>query len=375
MLVRFSTLQNEEIRKERHSSTEVVSRVPEIMYESFRCLQNPRKFTIFEQLCLKGSATTKDLEALSGSTLGYVNDTLRELDQLKLAKYEGKASPYTIPGRKIIREGDLEETFKCYSATEHGRLIHTLCKAYDSEKPLANLSNALDPKDVVESFAKLEKDDLSLMLNKFRDMYYLGALLISLRYQEEASASSNTLSSCLYGRLYPQEIDQLMKNYSSQSGLVLIEHSELGPVERILHSLGHFFKGRFSTDRWASFSRASYSLTPEGERVAEKLADQFSPEDLGVDREYLQDEFLEVEEGTLTSKIVTRVLIVGGLVGFVAWALIQPATTLSALVGKLAFAFLGIAAMGMTIRGIWNRMILRREQKLQDKREDSRPQT
>src|SRR2546426_611846 len=91
---------------------------------------------------------------------------------------------------------------------------------------------------------------------------------------------------------YPKEIDQLMKNYSSQSGLVLIEQSELGPIARLLHSLGHSFKGRLGTDRWASFSRASYSLTTEGERVAEKLADQFSPEDLGVDREYLQDEYL-----------------------------------------------------------------------------------
>jgi len=357
----------------RQSSIEVVSSVPEIMYESFRCLQNPRKFTIFEQLCLKGRVTTKDLEASSGSTLGYVNDALRELDQLKLARYEGKASPITIHGRKLVREGDLEETFKCYSATEHGRLIHTLCKAYDSEKPLANLSSALDPKDVVESFAKLEKEDLSLMLDKFRDMYYLGALLISLRYQEESSASSNTLSSCLYGRLYPKEIDQLMKNYSSQSGLVLIEQSELGPIARLLHSLGHSFKGRLGTDRWASFSRASYSLTTEGERVAEKLADQFSPEDLGVDREYLQDEYLEVEEGTLTSKIFTRVLIVAGLGGFVALVLTQPAATLDALLGKLAFAFLAIAAMGITVRGIWNRMILRREQNLQDKREDVRP--
>ena len=61
--------------------------------------------------------------------------------------------------------------------------------------------------------------------------------------------------------------------------------------------------------------------------------------------------------------------------GFVALVLTQPTPTLSALVGKLAFAFLGIAAMGMTIRGIWNRMILRSEQKIQDKREDSGTQT
>ncbi len=349
---------------ERQSSTEVVTKVPEIMYESFRCLQNPRKFAIFEQLCLKGNATTKDLEASSGSTLGYVNDTLRELDQLKLAKYEGKAPPSTILGRKIIREGDLEETFKCYSATEHGRLIHTLCKAYDSEKPLANLSNALDPKDVVESFAKLEKDDLSLMLNKFRDMYCLGALLMSLHYQKDASASSNTLSSCLYGRLYPKEVDQLMKNYSGQSGLVLVEHSEPGPVERILDSIGQFFKGKLGTTRWASFSKVSYSLTPEGERVADKLADQFYPDDLGVDREYLHDEYLEVEEGALTSKIVKQVLILSGLAAILLLLLLQSAATPSAMTGKVAFAGIVIVAMGLTIHGLWNRLILRRQQKL-----------
>jgi hypothetical protein len=315
---------------------------------------------------LRGTATTKDIEASSGSTLGYVNDTLRELDQLKLARYEGKASPSTIPGRKIIREGDLEETFKSYSATEHGRLIHTLCKAYDSEKPLANLSNALDPKDVVESFAKLEKEDLSLMLNKFRDMYYLGALLISLHYQKEASASSNTLSSCLYGRLYPQEVDQLMKNYSGQSSLVLIEHSELGPIERILDSVGQFLKGKLGTARWASFSRVSYSLTPEGERVADKLADQFYPDDLGVDREYLHDEYLEVEEGALTSKIVKQIFVLSGLAAFLLLLLFQSATTTNALIGKVGFAGILITAMGLTIRGLWNRLVLRREQKLRE---------
>jgi hypothetical protein len=204
------------------------------------------------------------------------------------------------------------------------------------------------------------------MLNKFRDMYYLGALLISLHYQKEASASSNTLSSCLYGRLYPKEVDQLMKNYSGQSGLVLIEHSELGPIERILDSVGQFFKGKLGTARWASLSRASYSLTPEGERVADKLADQFYPDDLGVDRDYLHDEYLEVEEGALTSKIIKQVLILSGLVAFLLLLLLQPATTTDALIGKVGFTGIVIGASGLTIRGLWNRLLLRRGQKSQE---------
>ena len=100
--------------------------------------------------------------------------------------------------------------------------------------------------------------------------------------------------------------------------------------------------------------------------MAEKLADQFYPDDLGVDREYLHDEYLEVEEGALTYKIIKQVLVLSGLAGFLLLVLLQSATNTSALIGKVGFAGIVIAAMALTIRGLWNRLVLKREQKLQE---------
>src|SRR5207253_6810663 len=196
------------------------------MYKSLRCIQNPRKFAVFNLLCSKGKVTTKDVEALTSQPLGYVNDTLRELDDLKLAKFEGQSIPLTIDGRKLIREGDMEESFKCYSLTEHGLLIHSLCQSYDSENPLANLGGNLDPKRVVESFAKLQKDELVIMLNRFRDMYLLGAALISIYYQRHESATSDWLSRCLDGRLSKDEVEKFLGEYTGPEGLVVARSPE-----------------------------------------------------------------------------------------------------------------------------------------------------
>src|SRR3990170_6557371 len=146
---------------------ERLAKVPEIMYQSFLALQNPRKFAVFDHICrAKGKVATKDIELAlqksgSGETLGYIADTLRELERVKLAKYIDEDL------RTQTREGDWKQTFKCYEATEHGRYLHGLCKSYDSDRPLANLGGTLDPKRVVESFAKLQKDELAIMLNRF----------------------------------------------------------------------------------------------------------------------------------------------------------------------------------------------------------------
>ncbi len=294
-------------------SVEAGGKVPLMMYKSLRCLQNPRKFAVFSLLCSKRKVTTKDAEALTNQPLGYINDTLRELDELKLVKFEGQSSPLTIDGRKLVREGDMEESFKCYSLTEHGLMIHSLCKSYDSDKPLANFGGTLDPKRVVESFAKLQKDELAIMLNRFRDMYLLGAALISIYYQKHESANSDWLSQCLDGRLSKDEVEKFLAEYTGPEGLVVARLPERSSIDTALMRLAELIAGKDRVTKW--LSRASYSLTPEGKRIAVTLADEFYPANLGVNEEYLRPEKIEADDGILGRAIVERIAVLGTFVG------------------------------------------------------------
>ncbi len=287
--------------------------MPVMLYKSLRCLQNPRKFAVFNVLCSKGKVTTKDTEA-----------TLRELDELKLAKFEGPSGPLTIDGRKLVREGDMEGSFKCYSLTEHGLMIHSLCKSYDSDKPLANLGGTLDPKRVVESFAKLQKDELAIMLNRFRDMYMLGAVLISIYYQKHESATSDSLSSCLDRRLSKDEIEKLLAEYTGPDGLVLAQSPHRSIFERAVIRLAESITGRSRVGKW--LSRASYSLRPEGKRIALALADEFHPSDLGVNEEHLRPEKIEADDGILGRAITERLVLYGAFLSltvYVWWDLFR----------------------------------------------------
>src|SRR3989442_7807504 len=288
-------------------------KVPEIMYQSFLALQNPRKLAIFDHLCrAKGKVATKDIEVASqksgsGETIGYIADTLRELERVKLAKYVGDDV------RTQTREGDWKQTFKCYEPTEHGRYVHELCKSYDSDRPLANIGGTLDPKRVVESFAKLEKEELAIMLNRFRDMYLLGAALISIHYQKHESATSDWLSSCLDGRLSKDEVELFLGSYTGPEGLVVARSPDRSILDRGFIRLAELIAGKGRVRKW--LSRASYSLTPEGKKIAVTLADEFYPWQLGVDEEYLRPEKIEADDGILGRAIAERIAILGGVVG------------------------------------------------------------
>ena len=292
-------------------------KVPEIMHLSFLTLQNPRKFAVFEHLCkAKGKVATKDIEVAlqksgSGEGLGYIADTLRELERVKLAKYVGDDL------RTQTREGDWKQTFKCYEATDHGLYIHGLCESYDSDRPLANLGGTLDPKRVVESFAKLQKDELAIMLNRFRDMYLLGAALISIYYQKHESATSDWLSSCLDGRLSKDEVEKFLGDYTGPEGLVIARSPERSILDRGLIRLAELLAGKSRVRKW--LSRASYSLTPEGKRIAVTLADEFYPSQLGVNEEYLRPEKIEADDGVLGRAIVERIAILSAFLGITAY--------------------------------------------------------
>ncbi len=293
-------------------------RVPEIMYQSFLALQNSRKFAVFDHLCrAKGPVATKDVEIAlrapgPGETLSYIADTLRELERVKLAKY------VRDDFRTQSREGDWKQTFRCYEATDHGRYIHGLCKSYDSDRPLANLGGTLDPKRVVESFAKLQKDELAITLKNFRDVYLLGGALISIYYQKDESASSNWLSDCLGGRLSKDEVEKFLGNYTGLDGLVVPRSVERTVLDRGLIRLGEMLLGKNRVRKW--LSKATYSLTPEGKRIAVSLSKEFHPSALGVDEEYLRPEKIEADHGVLGQMITQRVAILTVLIGITAYS-------------------------------------------------------
>jgi hypothetical protein len=305
---------------------EAEGKVPVMMYKSLRCLQNPRKFAVFRLLCSRGKVTTKDAEALTHEPLNYINDTLREFDELKLAKFEGPSTPLTVDGRKFVREGDMEESFKCYSLTEHGLMMHSLCKSYESVKPLADLVGTQEPKRVVESLAKLKKEEVALMLNRFRDFYLLGAVLVSIYYQKHESATSDWLSSCLDGRLSKDEVEKFLDEYTGSDGLVVAESPHRNIFEKGVIRLAESIAGRNRVRKW--ISNASYSLRPDGRRIAVALSDEFYPSDLGVNEEYLRPEKIEADDGILGRTIGERFVLYGAFLGltvYVWWDLFHRA--------------------------------------------------
>src|SRR6266581_5887452 len=287
-------------------------KVPKIMYQSFVLLQNPRKLAVFDHLCrAQRKVATKDVEVAfqkegSGETIGYIATTLRELEEINLAKYVGEDV------RTQSREGDWKQTFKCYEATDHGLYIHGLCRSYDSDRPLANIGGTLDPKRVVESFAKLQKDELAFMLKRFRDVYLLGAVLISIHYQKHESATSDWLSRCVDGRLSKDEVEKVLGDYIGKDGLVLATTPERSILDRGIIRLAELLAGRNRVRRW--LSNASYSLTPEGKKIVLSLLEEFHPTELGVNDEYLRPEKVEADGGVLVRAIVERVGILGVLV-------------------------------------------------------------
>ena len=320
-------------------------KVPLTMYQSFLVLQNPRKYAIFDRLCnTEGKLATKDIEQSlerdgSAETIGFIADALKDLEDVRLAKYMGDDRP-TNPGT-VTRQS---QTFKCYEATEHGRYIYSLCKSYDSDRPLASLGGAIDPKRVVASFAKVPKDELAITLNRFRDVYLLGAVLVSIYYQKRESASSEVLSTCLDGRLSREEVESFMGEYAGIDGLVTVQTPDWNIIQRGLMRLAEKIRGPKGRNRMRKWLySATYSLTPEGKKIALGLADQFYPSDLGVNEEHLRPEKIEADDGVLGRAIVERVVLFGAFLGltvYIWWDLFHSAPSDSLRIGVDAIGVL-----------------------------------
>jgi len=149
------------------------------------------------------------------------------------------------------------------------------------------------------------------MLKRFRDVYLLGAVLISIHYQKHESATSDWLSRCVDGRLSKDEVEKVLGDYIGKDGLVLATTPERSILDRGIIRLAELLAGRNRVRRW--LSNASYSLTPEGKKIVLSLLEEFHPTELGVNDEYLRPEKVEADEGVLVRAIVERVGILGGI--------------------------------------------------------------
>src|SRR2546430_7488426 len=78
---------------ENTGSGAVVTTVPEILYSSFRCLKHPGKLQVFHALCSQEQSTTKDIEVSTNLSLKVVNQALREMEELNLARQIGQSQP------------------------------------------------------------------------------------------------------------------------------------------------------------------------------------------------------------------------------------------------------------------------------------------
>src|SRR2546430_3588914 len=76
---------------ENTGSGAVVTTVPEILYSRCRCLKLPGKLQVFHALCSQEQSTTKDIEVSTNLSLKVVNQALREMEELNLARQIGQS--------------------------------------------------------------------------------------------------------------------------------------------------------------------------------------------------------------------------------------------------------------------------------------------
>jgi hypothetical protein len=144
-------------------------------------------------------------------------------------------------------------------------------------------------------------------------MYLLGAVLVSIYYQKHESATPHWLSSCLDGRLSKDEVEKFLDEYTGPDGLVVARSPNRNIFERGVIRLAESIAGRSRVRKWTSM--ASYSLKPEGKKIAVALSDEFYPSDLGVNEEYLRPEKIEADDGILGRTIGERFVLYGAFLG------------------------------------------------------------
>ena len=177
-------------------------------------------------------------------------------------------------------------------------------------------------------------------------------------------------------RLSKDEIEKFLAEYTGPDGLVLAQSPHRSIFERAVIRLAESITGRSRVGKW--LSRASYSLRPEGNRIALALADGFHPSDLGVNEEYLRPERIEADDGILGRAITERVVLYGAFLGltvYVWWDLFRsvPSDSFRAgvdLVGILFTVFGWTLYMPDRVYSLMARIVYWRKLRRGDKSKD-----
>lgn len=255
-----------------------------MIYKAMRSLSNTRKFLIFDVLYRREKLTTWDLHHSEGieQKLGYVNDAVREFEQLKLADYVGKQRPVDQKARECTPS---EETqYKCYQITPLGKMVHTLCASASSDNPYSDFLAKADPEDIVSEYANVDKAKLRELLSSLADMRHLGALLMVLYYSKGETSDVDKLGERTdLDSLYVSDV--LNKHVGE-----LVEAGRKSPSlhERIGLLIARMLRRSKLVNEYEKTAGLMYSLTTRGRTVARGLAENLDPEDLGVSREQLE---------------------------------------------------------------------------------------
>jgi len=286
------------------------------LYVTLRFLRNPRKLKIFETLMSKKRITTFDIAVLVGDNLSYVCDRLREFETVGLATRNGESDPFTKEAQTHVPSRSSEK-YTCYEATDHAELIQRFITAFHSEKPLTNLPNLIKPEDIVKDCVQLERSEFLKVLEKFKVMHNLGALLVSLYYASpDHTADCNVLSSFLNDRLNPEEIHDILNPFSGNDYLVIPRYAPLKTVDILKQHIAELLRG-WAMTRWLRRNRTTYSLTTEGEHIAKRLISEFRPQDLGINERKLRNdgvyEYKDLKKTVLSDLFALLIVIFLGL--------------------------------------------------------------
>lgn len=271
-----------------------ISSVREMLYESLRLLNNDRKYDIFRVLVNRKEVTSIDIEQdlrqkKGGESIGYIDDTLRELERVRLANRLLPDSPKTSQGQ-IAGKTKFKSKYSCYGITQYGELINRFLQAYESDNPWVDLQPS--PEDILKLVEGMSSEEFKSLVEKFSAVYFFTSLLFGICAQEERAASTDALYHYLRGKLEPQQINALLKNYPT---FIKIQAESMSRIDRIKAAIARAFHGKIFRP-WFDPFKASYSLTGEGQRVLEKLLRQgITPKDLGMELEYVKRTYTKKE--------------------------------------------------------------------------------
>jgi len=160
-------------------------------------------------------------------------------------------------------------------------MINRFLRAYESDTPWVEMQP--DPEDIINLLQDVKKEEFKTLIEKFSAIYYMASLLFGISSQPEKTVNTSSLYNYLDGKLEPEKIHNILKTFPN---LVKVQVEPYTRIDKIKTALSKISHGRIFS-AWRKPTRASYSLTTDGERVVKTLVRQgITPEDLGMELEY-----------------------------------------------------------------------------------------